>query len=369
MILNRTRKAALLTVCFSISLLGASTKTENVIFVMTDGLRWQEVFRGADASLINKEQGGVEDVAALKDLYWSDDQKERREKLMPFVWSTIASSGQIYGDRDEDSDAVVTNKLNFSYPGYSEALCGFADSRVKSNDKIPNPNKTVFEWLNEQPAFHGNVAAFAAWDVFPFIFNVDRAQFPVNAGYDPFNLLPESRDVTLLNQLKQDQPRVWEDEPFDALPFYTGLEYLKARKPRLLFLSLGETDDWAHNTRYDLYLGAAHRADEYLKVLWDTISSIPEYRGKTTLVFGTDHGRGSGKEWTTHGEKVPESKYIFMMFLGPDTAALGNRSRVETVTQSQIAGTIAALLGQDYKAATPQSGAPIADVISSSHTN
>ncbi|MGI8992391.1 MAG: hypothetical protein ACR2I2_22775, partial [Bryobacteraceae bacterium] len=41
----------------------------------------------------------------------------------------------------------VTNGLNFSYPGYSETLCGFADPRIKSNDKVPNPNVTVLEWL------------------------------------------------------------------------------------------------------------------------------------------------------------------------------------------------------------------------------
>ena len=28
--------------------------TQNVIMVMTDGLRWQEVFRGAEASLMTK---------------------------------------------------------------------------------------------------------------------------------------------------------------------------------------------------------------------------------------------------------------------------------------------------------------------------
>jgi hypothetical protein len=39
-------------------------KTQNVIFVMTDGLRWQEVFRSADLALITKEEGGVIDIPA-----------------------------------------------------------------------------------------------------------------------------------------------------------------------------------------------------------------------------------------------------------------------------------------------------------------
>gem|GEM_PF-5870018 len=32
----------------------------------------------------------------------------------------------VYANRDLGSDAYVTNGLNFSYPGYSETLCGFA---------------------------------------------------------------------------------------------------------------------------------------------------------------------------------------------------------------------------------------------------
>src|SRR5947209_11364021 len=120
----------------------APRKTHNVIFVMTDGLRWQEVFHGADASLMNKALGGVDDPAPLKQLYWRADEGARRKQLMPFVWTTIAKSGQIYGNHDKASDAVVTNGLNFSYPGYNETLCGFADPRIDSNDKRPNPNVT-----------------------------------------------------------------------------------------------------------------------------------------------------------------------------------------------------------------------------------
>ena len=338
-------------------------KTENVIFVMTDGLRWQEIFHGADSLLMTKEAGEVENTVALKSKYWSGDEEERRRKLLPFIWSTVAAQGQIYGNRDKQSEASVTNGFNFSYPGYSEALCGFPDARLVSNDKVLNPNATVLEWLNHQPAFQGKVAAFGAWDVFPFIFNAPRAGFPVNAGYDPFTLLPQSKTVALVNQLKKDQPVVWDEEPFDALPFYTALEYLKTAKPRVLYVSLGETDDWAHMGKYDLYLDAAHRADQYLKTLWETVQAIPEYQGKTTLVFGTDHGRGLGPEWKTHGQKVPASKYVWMMFLGPDTRSLGERKAIGTVTESQIAATVAGLLGQDYKAAVPASGEPIADVL------
>jgi hypothetical protein len=337
-------------------------KTQNVIFVMTDGLRWQEVFRGADAALINKENG-VADAPGLRSRYWRESAEERRVQLMPFVWGMFGKSGQIYGNRDKGSDAFVTNGLNFSYPGYSETLCGFADSRIHSNDKTPNPNMTVLEWLHRRPAYRQRVAAFAAWDAFPFILNAPRAGFVVNAGYDPFTLLPESPRVDLLNQFKAETPRLWEEEPFDAIPFHTALEYLLARHPKVLYLSLGETDDWAHGRNYTEYLNAAHRVDDYLHQLWRTVQSLPEYRDQTTLIVSTDHGRGEGSAWKDHGEKISESKYIWMAFLGPDTAAQGERNQTSAVAQNQIAATLAAFLGEDYATSVPQSGRPIPDVL------
>jgi hypothetical protein len=167
----------------------------------------------------------------------------------------------------------------------------------------------------------------------------------------------------LLNHLKAETPHIWEDEAFDSIPFYTSLEYLKARQPRVLYLSLGETDDWAHAGNYTEYLNAAHRVDDYLAILWKTVQSMPAYKGKTSLIFSPDHGRGELSDWKSHGEKIPDSKYIWMAFLGPGTAALGERSQIPDATQSQLAATLAALLGEDYNSSVPQSGKPLKDVL------
>ena len=345
------------------SVFSAPPRSRNVVVVMTDGLRWQEIFQGADAALMNKENGGVGDPRRLKDEFWRDTPQARREALLPFLWSTVARQGQIFGTRGEGSESWVTNGLNFSYPGYSETLCGFVDPGVNSNDKIPNPNVTVFEWLDRRPAFRGKVAAFGAWDVFPFIFNAPRAGFPINAGNDPFTVAPVSRELALMNRLKKESA-IWPAEALDAFTFHTALGYLKQHKPRALYLSLGETDEWAHAGKYADYLRSAKLVDSYLRELWDTLQSIPRYRDKTTLVFLPDHGRGEAPvAWKSHGQKLPDSKYIWMAFLGPDTAPLGERKKTKPVTQNQIAATVAALVGEDYLAAVPKAGRPIAAVL------
>ncbi len=332
-------------------------RTKNIIFVMSDGLRWQDVFHGADPALLTKKEGGVSDVDALRRQFWRDTPADRRQALLPFLWTVVARNGQIYGNRDQGSDAFVTNGMNFSYPGYSEILCGFPDSRIDSNDKNLNPNVSVLEWLNSKPAFKDRIAAFGAWELFPYILNAQRSGLFVNAAYDP--LPPLTPRAEFLNRIKK-ETGIWDSEALDAPTFHSALEYFKVKKPRVLFLSLGDTDEWAHDGKYDLYLQAAHRFDQYVKELWDTAQSMPEYRGTTTLILAVDHGRGMAPvEWKTHGQKVPDSKYVWMALLGPDTPALGERSHVPAITQSQVAATLAALLGEDYAAAVPTAGKPI----------
>ncbi len=154
------------------------TKTENILFVMTDGLRWQEVFNGAEELLMNSTDGGVKHIEPLRAEYWRTSAEERRRALMPFLWSEVATRGQIFGNQTNGSVVKLTNGLKFSFPGYSEIVTGIVDPRIKSNDKMSNPNLTVFEWLNELPRYHGRVAAFAGWDVVPYILNCDRAGYP-----------------------------------------------------------------------------------------------------------------------------------------------------------------------------------------------
>lgn len=343
----------------ALTLPAAEHKTQNVILVMTDGLRWQDVFTGADEALLSKQDGGVDNVPETRKAFWRDSSAERRKAMLPFLWSEIAANGQIFGNQQLGSEASVTNGLNFSYPGYNEILCGFPDPRINSNDKNPNPNVSVLEWLQQKPAYRGRVAAFGAWDVFPFILNAQRSGLFVNAGFDALNL----PNLDLLNRLRRDTA-IWDGEALDAPVFYSALEYIKQRKPRVTFLSLGETDEWAHGGRYDLYLSSARRFDQYVKTLWDTVQSMPAYRGRTTLILAVDHGRGlAPTDWKSHGQRLPISKSVWMAFLGPDTKPMGERRNVPPITQSQVAATIARLLGEDYNASVANAGQPIADVL------
>lgn len=321
----------------------------SVVLIVTDGLRWQELFGGADAALNNKEFGGVEDTAALRRSYLVGGAEANRRALMPFMWGVIAREGQIYGNRRLGSDAVVTNGLKFSYPGYNEMLTGRPDPRIDRNDYGPNPNATVFGWMGGQPGFLNRVAAFGTWDVFDAIFAGDRPFVAVHAGWAlPF---PGSTDPSrvLLDSLYATTTRYWPGMPYDAFLQSVVMEYLRTDRPRVLYLGFGETDEWAHSGKYDRYLATAHRVDGFIRDLWQTMQAMPEYAGRTTFIITTDHGRGSGLEdWTDHGKDVEGAENIWIAVIGPGIPGLGERKNASFVTQAQVAATVAAAVGMDW---------------------
>jgi hypothetical protein len=333
----------------------------NVFVVTLDGLRWQEMFAGFESALNTKADGGVADPAALAQRFDRETPEARREALLPFLWSVVAREGQVLGDPAKGSLVRITNGLWFSYPGYNEMLSGAADPRVDSNDKKVNPNLTVLEWLNGRPGFEGRVAAFGSWDVLPFIVAADRSRLPVN-GDGLAVQAPSTECQRLLNDFTADLPTYWQGTRFDAPTMQGALEYLRTRKPRVLYVMLGETDEWAHERRYDQYLDAAWRGDRFVRRLWDAAQADPDYRGKTALVLATDHGRGATpRDWTDHGKKVPAAERIWMAALGPTTPPLGVRQGV-TATQSQLAASVAALLGLDFRAASRKAAPPLPDI-------
>jgi dienelactone hydrolase len=348
------------TAAASLLLAAPGGKTENVVLITTDGLRWQEVFGGAEESLMTKEAGGVADAPELRRAFWRDTPAARREALLPFLSTVLARQGQLYGNGPRGSVARVTNGHNFSYPGYNELLSGRGDPRIDSNDKKPNPNVTVLEWLNGREPYRGKVAAFCSWDVFPWIINRERSGVLVNAGFEPVTSAGEPVRLAMLNQLQADTTPFVDGVRHDSFTFAATLEYVRAAHPRVLYVSFGETDDWAHLGRYDNYLYSAQRFDRFTRQLWDEMQGMDQYRGRTTFVITVDHGRGSGlTEWKSHGEKIPESEKIWIGVMGPDTPGLGEREQTATVTQSQVAATVAALLGEDFAHAMPGVAGPI----------
>lgn len=330
---------------------------ENLVLLTIDGLRPEEFFGGADRRLF-LEDLGVKDAKQAEQEYIRDTYEESRKALMPFMWKMIESGGWAAGDWRLDSKVEVTNGRYFSYPGYQEILCGFPDHAIDSNDKKYNTNQTVLEWLNQQPGFAESVMAFASWDVFPFIINDRRSGIPVNAGWQDLQFGDRSA-VDAYNFVANNMFHEWDSVRFDAFTAAGAVQAMRTCQPRVLYVALGEPDDWAHAGRYDRYLLTARLCDRLIGDLWAEAQSIEKYAGKTVFLVTTDHGRGDGREgWKNHSDSLPGSERIWVAAFGPGLCRRGV-DRGGAFQQAQVAATAAALLGLDYRAENPRAAKPL----------
>ena len=343
---------------------GAERKTRNVFLLTTDGLRWQEIFRGVESIPLTKEFGNSGNSNALHKEFWRETVEARRAALFPFLWGRVEKEGQLWGNRDKGSDVRVLNTQNFSYPGYNEFLTGYADPRIDTNDKNLNSNTNVFEWLNAKSDFRGRVVAALNWDVLPWILNAPRAGFPVWSAWDVPSGTKRLAVPEMLTEMAERSRTVWPGTILDAFVGGAAKYAVHTLKPRAMYVSYGETDDWAHEGNYERYIRSAREFDRFVGELWALIQSMPEYRGTTTFFITTDHGRGpSPSAWRNHGKEIPDSSYLWFAVIGPDTKAKGEVRNSPMIRQAQFAATVAALLGEDFHAQFPQTAAPIAEVL------
>ncbi len=326
-------------------------KTQNIVIVTLDGMRWQEVFGGVDEVLMNDSVYNA-DREGIRKRFWAATPEERREKLFPFLWKEIAAKGQLYGNRKYGNKIDNANPYWFSYPGYNEIFTGYPDTGVNSNGKIQNPNINVLEFINAQQGFRGKVAAFTTWDVFPYILNSKRSGVYVNADVDTLHFATPA--LQLINDMQFLTTRPIGVRP-DIFTYMAAREYLKTNFPRVIYIAFDETDDFAHEGRYEQYIGSAHAEDGMIADLWRTLQSIPQYKDKTTLVVTCDHGRGdiTKSNWRHHGSDIPDAHEIWLAAIGPDTKPAGELKTSGQLYQKQIAASLAALLGLTFRAPHP----------------
>lgn len=321
-----------------------------VILVTLDGVRWKEVFRGVEKSILNdKKYNSI--IVQTNDKYWSEDSLKRRELLMPFTWKTIKEHGIILGNRDEQNFVNLKNKRLLSYPGYNEIITGKTDDeRVINNKAIQNPNVSVFEIANKQKNLKDKVMVFGSWMMYPYIFHQERSKLLVNAGYqNSFNQNKSEREI-LTERFQLETPRQWWGTRFDIFTHEFALEAMKNQKPKLLFIGYGEADDYGHIEDYDQYINSINRNDRMIEELWDYVQSDPFYKDQTTIIVTTDHGRGNGRQWTEHYDEISGSDEGFILMIG--NGINPKKFKQKQTYTDQIASTIADLLKLktwDYK--------------------
>lgn len=352
-----------------------SKAADNLILVSIDGLRWQEVFQGYQDDVLDLD-AFKEQKAGLVKQFSGTSPENKRQKLMPFLWNVLATDGVLIGNRDLGSQMQVTNGYWFSYPGYNELLTGKVDSKINSNKPNDNPNITILEWLNKQSDYQGKVAAFGSWDVFPAIINRTRSGVPINAGFEPADWAGLSDKAQWLNTLQAQVPSPWHNVRLDAFTLGFTKEYILAHQPKVMYVALGETDDFAHQGNYPEYLRGANRADKFIAQLWTLLQSIEQYQDNTNLIITVDHGRGdSAQSWQHHAspkavkgylnglkqyqDGIPGADQIWLAAMGPDVNKSVSIQQPQHFTLDQVAATAVQLLGFDYQQFATDIGQPL----------
>ena len=346
--------------------LHAQPAVDNVILITFDGARTQEIFGGLDLDVLRASiDGGEPESTEVYRWFWAPTPEARRTRLMPFFWETLmVEHGSIAGNRALGSTVELANRMRFSYPSYAEILTGEAhDDTITSNDNRRYPFPTVLQFLQRELGLDDTrAAAFAAWETFRWIVSSEAGTFTVNAGYqasdDPDPVMQE------LSSQQFDTPTPWDNVRHDHYTFALAMRHLAVHHPRVLYLALGETDDWAHGERYDRTLEAFARNDQQLRQLWKWLQADDQYRDRTAIVLTTDHGRGhTGADWTDHGNDTEGAQFVWMAVVSPTVALRGEWRDHAPIRLNQVAATLAAFLGLDFRSLTPGAGPPIARLV------
>ena len=330
-------------------------KDSRLIIITIDGLRWQEVFAGAEESLISNEKE-VRDVDQLRRFYWRHTPVERRKSLMPFVWNTIATQGTIIGNRNLGSKMQVANKTNISYPGYCEMMTGFVDDAITSNDPVSNPHHNVLDAANRDLRYQGSVVMYGSWKSTRYAIHNEEARIPASVSYEKSIAKTQTPVLNMLDRMMEGMPRFWRSEHFDAFTYAYAIETLMADHPKVMWISFGDCDEWAHARKYDLYLDAANATDAFIQDIYNACEADKFYKGKTTYLITCDHGRGEGSEWANHGSSTKGSEATWIMLLGKGIEAKGETVNNGPFLTKQVAATIANILDIEF---TPDDGAPL----------
>lgn len=302
-----------------------------IVLLAIDGVRSQEMFGG-----VSPERAARFGVApALPG------------QLTPNLARIGETSGCVLGAPEKGEGFFASGPDFVSLPGYSEMLTGSRDSGCATN-LCKNVRRPTL--LDDFVRAHGGderAAVIGSWPRIESASSLGKKSGIVSTGrtggyhQERFARYAGSRRAFDAGRKAAPAPGYGDYRP-DHLTAELALAYLAEARPTFLFVSLGETDEHAHENRYGDYLTALRFADDVVGRIERQLRELAREGVPTALFVTTDHGRA--EQFTEHGAKWPESSRSFLFATGTMIRA---RGRVEggRAHLADIAPTVRALAG------------------------
>lgn len=314
---------------------GSEERAESaVVLVVLDGVRWQEVFGGADRALATDR--------GLNPLAWASPRS-----LMPNLQRLLDTRAIALGAPGRGVAITATGPQFISMPGYLEIFSGHPAPGCDSNDCARPAGHTVVDDVLESSGAD-DVAVVSSWPSIARAASADPSRLVVSAGRKRV----ERRDVLRADEGTASQlDRGGRAKPFpgegdyrpDAITAPVALRVLATEHPRFLFVGLGDADEYGHRNDYHGYLEAVHASDAFLGDLFATLDQMGARGRHTTVLVTADHGRAY--DFKDHGGRYPESGRVWLVAAGGDVQGHGLVSASRRHTLSDVAPTVRALLG------------------------
>jgi hypothetical protein len=316
-----------------------------VVLVVLDGVRWQEFFGGADRAL--------ERARGMNPATWAGERT-----LLPNVAKMLETRAVAIGAPSHGAAMGATGPQFISLPGYMEIFAGRADTGCDSNECARRPSRTVVDDVLDASG-PDDAAVVTSWPNIARAASSDASRVVMTAGRHHVDragvLRADPETASLLDRGANATPFPGEgDYRPDAITARVALRVLEARRPRFLFVGLGDADEYAHQNDYLSYLEAVHFADAFLGDLLGALDGMGARGQHTTVLVTADHGRAY--DFKDHGRRYPESGRVFLLAAGGDVRGHGLVAAERRHTLSDIAPTVRALLGMSGE------GEPIAEV-------
>ena len=324
----------------------AAPQLRNVVVVTIDGVRRQEIFNGVDRALAAE-----------------GDRRDGRA-LLPNLYRLI-DRGVALGAPGRGAPMLASGPNFVSLPGYREILTGRRAADCTDNDCGPMEEPTLleeFRWARELPP--SEVAAISSWETIERATSFDPRAITISAGRhggvtrDGLRVSPAA--AARLDEVAQS--RAWpghSDYRPDALSASLALTYLETKRPRFLYVSLGDTDEYAHRGDYAGYLRALSAFDNFLGQLMARVDASDTSSADTLFVVTSDHGRSPN--FSDHGSD-PTASPVWLVAAGGPIPARGLTPAARPRRLADIAPTVRALLGIPADD-SPRAGAPIPELL------